>query len=451
MDLGTNLMPNNKSNFKHLSLKNRLLLTTTLWLSLMLVSAGLLIPYLINDYLTTDIKKTLSHSMDEIIANLEVDNNGKLVQSGQLSDPRFKRPYSGLYWYAESKKQTLRSRSLWDSSLQEKKHHYLGPNNEELITIKKSISLFDVKGPVSIVVGIDKAPLSSTIEQVMQRIWLLLSLLFIGVFTLISFQVKWSLKPLSKLQTELQKLRDGEQNALKQYYPNEIQPLVTDLNALVFHYQELLDRARHHAGNLSHALKTPLSILKNETETLPEEKKKHFEPALYDLQHHIDYHLNRARMAGSKHILSANSSPSKRIDSMSIAFDKLYSQHSILVINEIDYDLLVNIEQTDLDEILGNLLENGYKWATSIIRITANIVDDFVEINIEDDGLGIPENKFKEVLKRGIRLDESVKGTGLGLNIVQEVIHSYRGKLNISRSHLGGAKITVYLPLFKQN
>lgn len=113
-------MPNNKSNFKHLSLKNRLLLTTTLWLSLMLVSAGLLIPYLINDYLTTDIKKTLSHSMDEIIANLEVDSNGKLVQSGQLSDPRFKRPYSGLYWYAESKKQTLRSRSLWDSSLQEK-------------------------------------------------------------------------------------------------------------------------------------------------------------------------------------------------------------------------------------------------------------------------------------------------------------------------------------------
>jgi signal transduction histidine kinase len=149
-------------------------------------------------------------------------------------------------------------------------------------------------------------------------------------------------------------------------------------------------------------------------------------------------------MAGSMNILSVKSCPSERVDAISIAFDKVFVERDIALINEIDPDLKIAIEQTDLDEMLGNLLENAYKWSQSLIRVHTNQSDsELVEIIIEDDGPGIPENKLKEVLKRGVRLDETTPGTGLGLNIVNEMAYSYRSELTLESSQLGGLKATL--------
>ncbi len=442
-------MPNKPAFVRHLSLRNRLLATAVIWLGLMVVSAGLLIPTLIKDYLEEDIRQQLSLSLDELTANIDLDVYGQMVMPLRLSDPRFNRPYSGLYWMAVTKNQIMRSRSLWDQLIIFKRFgRASGANGEKLVYIQRNIYLPDVPTPITITVGVDEKPLQDTLHALMEQISLVLALLFIGILILIGLQVSWSLRPLGKMQKELHKLRSGEQSALENNYPKEVQPLTSDLNALLFHYQELLQRARNHAGNLSHALKTPISVIKNEVSHLDTETKNKLEPSIANLQQQIDYHLGRARMAGSMHILAVGCQPSEQVDSISIAFDKIFSSRNILLINELDSDLKVAVEATDMDEMLGNLLENGYKWAKSQIRVYSEIVSDLsVALVVEDDGPGIPNNMKDLALKRGVRLDEATPGSGLGLNIVQEMAHSYRGQLILEDNPSGGTKAKLIINL----
>ena len=446
-----------KGTFNKLSLKSRLLLAAAFWLSAMILAAGIGIPKLVSDYLVQDEKDQLSLSMDEITANIEVNSEGNLIMPSRLSDPRFNQPYSGLYWTANTKGTELRSRSLWDKKLTFEEDtldispNVKGANNEKLIYIQKKIYLPEIKSPVTITIGLDGDPLEKTLQQLTGQLWVILGLLFSGILFLIGIQVSWSLRPLAKMQSELVMLRKGEQQALSQHYPQEIAPLVSDLNALLFHYQELLERARHHAGNLSHSLKTPLSVLKNELEYLSVEDKNRLSAPIAQLQAHIDYHLSRARMAGSMNILSVATSPSERVDAISMAFDKVYAERDVILINELDSEDHIAVDKTDLDEMLGNLLENGYKWAHSMIRVHSKEVEaNQIRIMIEDDGEGIPESEFEQVIKRGIRLDETTPGTGLGLNIVSEMAHSYRGSLELSKSAMGGLKATLTFPRVKE-
>lgn len=439
-----------KKYLKNISLKSRLLLAAAFWLGTMVLAAGIGIPKLINDHLVSDVKQQLSLSMDELTASIEIGEDNQLHMQGRLSDPRFYQPYSGLYWTANTAEQTLRSRSLWDKQiLFNKKADYTlitGAKEEHLITISQTVYLPDLDDPVTITIGIDEDPLESTLHQITGQVWLILSLLFFGVLFLIRIQVSWSLLPLDRMQQELTSLRKGVKQSLGDNYPKEVSPLVSDLNALLFHYQELLERARHHAGNLSHTLKTPLSVLKNEVEHLHQQDAEKFNVPINQIKDQIDYHLSRARMAGAMNILSVKAVPSERVDAISMAFDKVYAQNNITLINELDSELKVAVDQADLDEMIGNLLENGYKWANSIIRVhsetqnTGNIA-----IMIEDDGPGIPEEALNHVTSRGVRLDETTPGSGLGLNIVSEMAHSYRGELILSQSVMGGLKASLRL------
>ncbi|EGQ9322673.1 ATP-binding protein [Vibrio cholerae] len=449
--MGISCMPIKSRALRHLSLKTRLLLAAALWLGAMILAAGYLIPNLIHQYLLEDVQNQLQLSMDEITANLEANPQGQLTLTTRLADPRFTQPYSGLYWSATLGDQTLRSRSLWDRFLTEETHvHgtiYLGAKEESLIVLKRTVYLPEFSQPITITIGLDDAPLKATLQRVSKELWMILALLFSGILVLTGVQVTWSLRPLSKMQRELSALRDGQQNALNGDYPQEISPLVNDLNALLFHYQELLERARHHAGNLSHALKTPLSVLKNEVAQLNDAQlRSQLQPSVEQIQQQIDYHLGRARMAGSANILSVKTAPSARVDAISQAFDKVYAERGITLVNELDSDLEVAVEPTDLDEMIGNLLENSYKWANSLIRVHSQILsDDWVQICVEDDGAGISATNREKALKRGVRLDETTPGTGLGLNIVSEMAHSYRGALALGESQLGGLKATLTL------
>lgn len=444
-------MPNKRPSFSHVSLKTRLLLAATLWLSAMLLAAGYLIPNLIHQYLIQNVQNQLQLSMDEIAANLDANLQGKLTLTTRLSDPRFSQPYSGLYWSVSLGEQTLRSRSLWDKFLLAETHDqqlmYRGANGESLIVLSDSIYLPEFSQPITIILGADDAPLKLTLQNVRKELWIILGLLFTGVLVLIGAQVTWSLRPLSKVQRELAALRNGQQNCVNGDYPKDLSPLVHDLNALLFHYQELLERARHHAGNLSHALKTPLSVLKNEVAQLQDSQlKNQLQPSVTQIQQQIDYHLGRARMAGSANILSVKTSPSLRVDAISQAFDKVYAERQIILVNELDSELEVAVEGSDFDEMIGNLLENSYKWANSLIRVHSQIFDGhWVQICIEDDGKGIAAEHRAQAIKRGVRLDETTPGTGLGLNIVSEMAHSYRGALALGESRLGGLKATLTL------
>ncbi len=433
---------------KRLSIKSRLVLAAVVWLTAMILAAAVIIPTQVYNYMVDDTRSQLRVFMDEIAAQLEVDHHsGNLSLSAQLSDPRFNRPYSGLYWSASTQTSLVRSRSLWDKRIEYKeldKSAY-GARDEKLITIEKVLYLPDYDGSIHVVVGIDEEPIKSTLQSLIGQLWLILGLLFTGVLTVILVQIAWSLSPLTKLQKELAELKSGNKKSLEETYPKEISPLIADLNALLFHYQELLERARHHAGNLSHALKTPLSVLKNEVNTLDPEAQARLETPLKQIQEHIDYHLGRARMAGSMNILSVKANPAERVDAIAMAFDKVYAHREITLINELDSDVTVAVEKTDLDEMIGNLLENGYKWAKRIIRVHSTQDKDNLRIIIEDDGSGIPKQQLSKVIQRGVRLDEATPGSGLGLNIVSEMAHSYRGQLTLDESSMGGLKATLTL------
>lgn len=439
-----------RKTLKNTSLKSRLLLAAAFWLGAMILAAGIGIPKLVNDYLVDDMKQQLGLTMDELTANIETNNHGALIMAERLSDPRLNQPYSGIYWRASTQEQIIRSRSLWDKDLTIKRSpihtSVKGPKEEKLIYIEQNIYLPELSDPVTITIGMNDNSLESTLNQLTGQVWLILLLLFVGVLLLIGIQVSWSLLPLNKMQRELALLRKGEQQGLSDNYPKEVSPLVSDLNALLFHYQELLERARNHAGNLSHALKTPLSVLKNEIERLPDDEKKLLQEPIHQIQSQIDYHLGRARMAGAMNILSVKSSPCERVDAIAMAFDKVYADNNVTMVNELDLELDVAVEKTDLDEMLGNLLENSYKWARSIIRVHAEeLTDGNIELIVEDDGQGIPEEKLEQVTKRGVRLDETTPGTGLGLNIVNEMAHSYRGSLTLRKSSMGGLRASLIL------
>ncbi|GAA5647553.1 ATP-binding protein [Vibrio proteolyticus] len=442
-------MPDKASYIKRLSLKSRLLLAAALWLSAMILAAGIGIPLLVKDYLVSDAKSQLHLSMDEIAANIETDRNNRLDLSARLSDPRFSQPYSGLYWTIQSDKQTLRSRSLWDKNITAEKRGPVlvikGAREEPLITITQTLYLPEFSEPIRVMVGVDEAPIGSAVKRITGQLWIILGMLFTGVLILIGVQVSWSLRPLTKMQKELAELKDGNKDALSYNYPREVSPLVSDLNALLFHYQDLLARARNHAGNLSHALKTPLSVLRNEIGIMQSDEKSRLLAPVEQIQNQIDYHLGRARMAGSMNILSVKTKPAERVDFISLAFDKVYAHRGIVVVNELDSDLEVAVDSADLDEMIGNVLENSYKWANSLVRVHAEPSADKgdVRLCLEDDGPGIAECDLHKAIERGVRLDEKTPGTGLGLNIVSEMAHSYRGKLELERSSMGGLKTVL--------
>lgn len=442
-------MPSKNITLKQLSIRNRLFLAACFWLGGMIVLAGVGIPKLVNDYLVDNATIQLNLAMDEIAGNLTLNAKGKLSLSENLSDPRFKKPYSGLYWNVTGATHQLRSRSLWDKNIeQEKPHkteHLIGANGEKLVHISQIIYIPDVSEPLKVIVGIDRDPLEETLEEIIGQLWIILLFLFLGILAFIIAQVYWSLRPLSNLHAELQSLEKGDQETIQGDYPKEVSPLISDLNALLFHYQELLQRARNQAGNLSHSIKTPLSILKNQVADLPQPENEQLMQSIEQVQSHINYHMSRARMAGSMNILSVKSNPSPRVDAIAKAFDKVYASRDILLINEIEHDLEVSVEESDLDEMLGNLIENAYKWSYSRIRVSAQLQKHKLLINVEDDGSGIDKNHLKNITKRGFRLDESVQGTGLGLNIVSEMAYSYRGSLEFSKSEMGGLKAILTL------
>ena len=436
---------------KAISLRRRLILAATVWLAVFISCASYAVPNVIRSYLVHQENRQLSLYLDQISAFVSVNDQQIINISSTLSNPLFQTPYSGLYWSITSGKQHLRSRSLWDAKLKKTDAgQYLGPDNQSLLTAHRTVYLPDHAEALNMMVAVNENTLTATIRQLTDSLWIILGVMALGILLMIWLQISWSLLPLKRLQKKLKEVREGEAENLDGKYPTEIMPVIDDLNALLFHYQELLLRARNHAGNLSHALKTPISILNNEVNKLPQEAQTHFKPALNQLQQHIDYHLGRARMAGSTHILSAKTPLSIRIDAISMAMEKVYLHRDVMMINELDSELFVAIERRDLDEILGNFIENGYKWAESMIRVHQIEHDDKIAIVMEDDGPGIPEDQYKRVLQRGVRLDESTPGTGLGMNIASELTHSYHGELTLSKSKMGGLKITLILPKARQ-
>jgi signal transduction histidine kinase len=263
-------------------------------------------------------------------------------------------------------------------------------------------------------------------------------------------QVRRGLSPLNSLRARLAKLHEGRDRRVEGSYPTEVQPLVNDLNALLDHREQAIRRAVAKAGDLAHGLKTPLAILAHEAERARAAGQPELAAVVAQqvdrMRRQVDYHLAHARAAASGAAPGARSSIRESAEGLTRAVLRLHSERGIHIEVNVPPHLAVRAQREDLDEMLGNLLDNACKWARSHVTIHAAQTNMSVDIIIDDDGVGLPEGMREAVLQRGVRADQAAPGSGLGLAIVRDLAELYGGSVALDASPTGGLRARLRLP-----
>ena len=452
------------------TLTARLVAGAAIWIAVALVAGGILLAALFKDHVNRSFDRRLQTLLEAVVAVTDADTGaqGVIRILGPQGDPRFDQPYSGLYWQINRGDQVrLASRSLWDQTValrkapmvrlpdgtEGRRYEAEGPRNQRLRVIEREITL-ESEGPVlRYAVAGDLAEVEAEFRPfVMTLIWSL-GILGAGLVTAVLIQVYIGLKPLDRLRLALGQVRAGRAQRLEGDFPSEVRPLVDEANQLISHIDEVVERARTHVGNLAHALKTPLSVLANEAGRadgpLPEAVRR--ETAA--MQDRIGHHLARARTAATAGVLGQRAELEPVLQGLKRALLKMYAEKSLTI------DISCHGpggqagapafrgDAHDLEEMLGNLMENACKWAKGRVRVTAGPAPPGrLSISVADDGPGLKAEQRETVLARGQRLDESVPGSGLGLAIVDEIAGLYDGSLSLGDAELGGLLATVELP-----
>jgi signal transduction histidine kinase len=264
--------------------------------------------------------------------------------------------------------------------------------------------------------------------------------------------VRRGLSPLERLRTRLVSVRTGTEARITGEYPSEVQPLVDDLNALLEHRDEAVRRAVAKAGDLAHGLKTPLAVLTQEAERARSAGQADLAASLFEqvlrMRRQIDYHLAQARAAASGATLGATASLHESVDGLVRTMQRLYASRNLEIRADVDGTAIVRVQREDLDEMLGNLLDNACKWARTQVRLASSTMGPVARlaVTIDDDGPGVPPDMREAVLRRGVRADEAAPGSGLGLAIVRDLAAVYGGEIGLEPSPLGGLRVRLTLP-----
>ncbi len=277
-----------------------------------------------------------------------------------------------------------------------------------------------------------------------------MSVVAIGLLAAGLTQVRTGLAPLGQLRSRLLAVREGRSRRVEGSYPTEVQPLVDDLNALLDERERSVARAQAKAGDLAHGLKTPLAVLAQEVERTRSgghgELATTLAPQLERMRRQLDYHLAHARAAASGATLGARSLVAASADGLVRTLERLHAERGLLIEASVPTELAVRAEREDLDEMLGNLLDNACKWARSRVRLAASAEEPLVLITVDDDGPGLDPSLRDTVLQRGVRADEAAPGSGLGLAIVRDLAELYGGAVALDRSPEGGVRARLRLP-----
>ena len=396
---------------------------------------------------------------------------GSRVEQGQVDPPdltgaRANRVYSGQYWelseVAGGRLHALpdaRSRSLWDSELSGPPDlgaltlgstvHYdaKGPQGEPLHVIALTRGLPGRQAPVVFMVGQDRTPMDRDVRNFALRTAALLVLAGALLIAAVILQVRVGLKPLFDLRREVMEVRKGRAERVAGRYPAELEPLALELNALVAHNQEVVERQRTHVGNLAHALKTPLSVMLAEAAGAPGALAELVTRQAETMRTQVDHHLRRARTAARAQGSRDRSQVAPALEELARTLERIFEDKRVMIDWTAEEDLAFQGERQDLLEIAGNVMENACKWCRRAVFASAEpLGEEKLLLVVEDDGPGLPPDRRGEVLKRGARLDESAPGSGLGLSIVDELVRAYAGKIELGESGHGGLKVSVELP-----
>ncbi|MCA0304261.1 MAG: sensor histidine kinase [Proteobacteria bacterium] len=434
------------------SLSIRLVAAALVWVVLLLAAGGGVLAFAFRGAVEEEYGRRLDALLKTVVASIEVAPGGALGMTRPLGDPRFDRLYSGWYWQVTAPDgQQLRSRSLWDATLAPHKggpdlqlRTMTGPNGEPLLVAERDVAFAGQSAATHVLVAGDRREVSDGVRRFDVLLALSLGLLGLGVMVAIVLQVRFGLRPLRALVSDLRAVRQGDAPRLAGRYPVEVAPLADGFNEVLDRDAELIERARTHVGNLAHALKTPLAVASAEIQG--ERDAATLRAQVEAMRRIVEHHLARARSSvGAGRY--APRVPVRPVAEAAVAvLSKVYRERGLSIEVVADESAAFRGHREDLEEILGNLLENACKWATRRVRLTAAAVDGGLSLDIEDDGPGLDAAREAEFVGRGKRLDEKVPGWGLGLSIVSDLVDVHGGTLRFARSPLGGLGVTVTLP-----
>jgi signal transduction histidine kinase len=449
------------------SLMLRLFGGTALWIAIALGLTTFALDSLFKDQATRQFEQQLQSYLYQIVASLELDAQGNPIIPNTGGDPRFNRPESGLYWQINDNNGAtlLKSRSLWDTKLNVANdrllkdeihfHSLTGPAEQRLLIAEHNLVLPDPSNKqLRVIVGSETKELARAIETWQHSLGLFVGILFVSLVVAAIAQVAFGLQPLRQLQQSLKKLREGDNARIMGKFPTELKPLIDDFNAVIDANGKIIERARNQAGDLAHSIKTPISVMINalQAERLRSSDNAALiaalEEQLKQLQQQVQWRLKRARIAANVGVPHSRTLVGTTLKQLTRVMQKVHADKSIHVDMGVMADELYFAgEEQDLQEIVGNLLDNAFKWAISTVAIHASYTEGNVIIVIEDDGPGCTSlTDHIHVPSRGERADESVPGSGLGLSIVRDLVTLYDGTLSFESKSPQGLRIVTVLP-----
>lgn len=441
------------------SIRFRIAIASLVGIAIALAFASSVISTLFEEQATRQFQSTLQSRFFEVASLAGRDpKTGVLILGTPANEPRWSTPLSGLYWQANLPDgKTIRSRSLWDTALQvhspDKASFYdiNTSQGQHLMALSQAIKLDGaIPIPFLLTVAADTAELDQSVRQFQSQIRWYLTILAIALLSMVVLQITIGLSPLSKLKKAMLRLRTGDTVILEGHFPNEFSPLVNDFNSVLEQNRQLVKKAQIQAGNLAHAIKTPLAVIANAiaSKTInPADFRQLVLEQTTLAKEQVDWSLARAKTITRSRNITLKTPVVGSIQSIVRVMEKIYADKSlVMAIDACEPTVQFNGEERDLHEIVGNVIDNACKWASTRVLISISKKKQWVFIAIEDDGPGIAADHYDNVVRRGVRLDEFTPGTGLGLAIVDELITIYGGKMHLDQSPLGGLKVTVQLP-----
>jgi len=452
------------------SLVRRLILLATGWSLIVLLVAGIVLSAQFERAATDRLDTDLGSLADGLSAGINVE--GGVVVIPEVNDERFTRTFAGRYWQiAEVRADNVlvsvaRSRSLGDTQLMLPPSGMAGlqatnkpvpydapgpvrPNGLGHQKLRASALLIriDDNPPLIIMVAEDRTAVDREIRTFATTTAIALILLGLFIIAGVWIQVRVGLQPLFDLSREVSDVRKGRADRLAESYPAELAPLAQELNALVAHNHEVVERQRTHVGNLAHALKTPISVMMAEAGSHPGALADVVSRQSKAMHDHVEHHLQRARAAARAQGNREVTPVEPVIEELARTLERIFRDRGVSIDWRCPPDLGFRGERQDLLEIVGNVLENACKWSAGKVSVTVGTPEtESFTLIIEDDGSGLPADRRAEVLKRGARLDEKTPGTGLGLSIVDELARAYGGSVSLGDSKLGGLHVELKLP-----
>ncbi|WAP67973.1 ATP-binding protein [Jiella pelagia] len=446
------------------SLTARVIFLTSLWAVAALFVVGALISTLYERTAREGFENLLGAQLYNLVNAVSVDGSGSLQGNPDLGDLRYARPLSGWYWEVlpatDNTSGRLTSASLvlltvpqapvsnvpFDQ-MYRRTYEEHGLNGETLKVLETEVVLdsqnhtarFRVMGSLSSVLD-DIGTFDRTLV-------FYLGLVGLGTVLVNVFVIIFALRPLQRVRVSLTDVREGRAERLQTGFPAEIEPLAVEMNALIDNNRRIVERSRTQVGNLAHSLKTPIAILVNEAANIDAEKGRVVAEQAARMRGQVQHYLDRARMAAQSQSIVFRTPAREVLERVARVIAKLNPRLDVEFEGAETGDLIFAGERQDLEEVVGNLLDNAGKWAESRIRLSCRVEGaDRLAVTVEDDGPGLSTEEIREALKRGRRLDEATPGSGLGLSIVRDIVGEYRGTLELGASDLGGLSAKVVLP-----